>query len=72
MAEEMRGTVDWFNVKRGFGFIKSDTDGKSYFVHYSAIKTDGFRKLKDNQAVTFRLETKDSDKPPICVDVIPA
>ena len=42
----MLGMVDWFNVKRGYGFIMAD-DGNDYFVHYSNIKGDGFRKLKE-------------------------
>ena len=68
----MKGNVDWFNVKRGFGFIKSEEDGKSYFVHYSAIKHEGFKKLREGQAVTFGLEDNGDGKPPVCVDVIPA
>ncbi len=72
MEETFKGTVDWFNVKRGYGFIKSDADGSSYFVHYSSIKTDGFKKLKEGQKVEFKLEKKTADKPPICVNVIPA
>lgn len=48
----MNGAVKWFNTKRGFGFI-TDADGLDYFVHFSEIDADGFRKLKDGQTVTF-------------------
>ena len=49
---EMRGTVKWFDVKRGFGFI-TDEEGMDYFVHYSEIQGDGFKKLRDGQKVSF-------------------
>lgn len=48
----MLGMVDWFDVKRGYGFIMAD-DGNDYFVHYSNIKGDGFRKLKEFDEVEF-------------------
>ena len=47
---EMRGIVKWFDVRKGFGFI-TDEEGMDYFVHYSEIQGDGFKKLRDGQAV---------------------
>jgi CspA family cold shock protein len=47
-----QGTVKWFNDAKGFGFI-SRANGDDVFVHYSAIKTDGFRSLQEGQAVQF-------------------
>ena len=50
------GTVKWFNESKGFGFISPSEGGKDVFVHFSAIKADGFRTLAEGQAVTFDVE----------------
>lgn len=51
----MIGVVKWFNAAKGYGFISGE-DGKDYFVHYSAIVSDHYRKLKADQNVTFDVE----------------
>ncbi len=48
-----RGTVKWFNDKKGFGFIQQQEGGPDVFVHYSSIKGDGFKTLAEGQAVEF-------------------
>jgi len=48
----MTGTVKWFDVKKGFGFILNG-EGKDVFVHFSSIEGDGFRALKDGDAVEY-------------------
>ena len=53
MAERQVGTVKWFNSEKGFGFIARNSGGKDVFVHYSAIISDGFKTLQENQAVEF-------------------
>ena len=50
-----QGTVKWFNNKRGWGFIVKE-DGEDLFVHYSAIKGDGFKSLTEGQLVQFEIE----------------
>jgi cold shock protein len=47
------GTVKWFNADKGFGFISVDGGGADVFVHHSAIQTDGYRELRENQRVEF-------------------
>ena len=47
-----KGTVKWFNDKKGFGFIEQE-NGEDIFAHYSSIQDDGFKTLTEGQAVTF-------------------
>ena len=47
------GTVKWFNDSKGFGFITPDDGGKDLFVHFSAIQSNGFKTLEENQKVAY-------------------
>ncbi|MBL0886110.1 cold-shock protein [Myceligenerans indicum] len=47
------GTVKWFNAEKGFGFIAPEEGGSDVFAHYSAIQTNGYRSLEENQRVEF-------------------
>ena len=62
----MRGTVKWFNAKKGFGFI-SDEEGKDVFVHFSALQMDGFKVLEEGDEVEF--EVIDGEKGPQAANV---
>ena len=48
-----KGTVKWFDDKKGFGFITLEEDGKDCFVHYSAIQGSGFKSLGEGDQVEF-------------------
>ena len=50
------GTVKWFNETKGFGFIEQE-NGPDVFVHFSAIKGDGFKTLAEGQKVEFTVTT---------------
>lgn len=58
---EMKGTVKFFNSKKGFGFIV-DEGGMEHFVHYSNIQMDGYKKLRKGQGVTFDVGTREDGK----------
>ena len=62
----MKGTVKWFNAKKGFGFI-SDEEGNDVFVHFSALQMDGFKVLDEGDEVEF--EVIDGEKGPQAANV---
>ena len=67
MAERVIGTVKWFNSTKGFGFIER-SNGNDVFVHYSEIKTTGYRSLQEGQRVEFTVV--DGQKGPQAQNVV--
>ncbi|MCD6551195.1 cold-shock protein [Thermotoga sp.] len=64
----MRGTVKWFDSKKGYGFITME-NGEDIFVHWSAIQMDGFKTLRENEPVEFDVQR--GTKGPQAVNVRP-
>ncbi|KAK7311571.1 hypothetical protein RJT34_09805 [Clitoria ternatea] len=73
MAETQRstGTVKWFNADKGFGFITPDDGTADLFVHFTSIRSDGYRTLSEGQSVEFLLVNGDDGRP-TAVDVTAA
>ena len=53
-AKRIQGKVKWFNAPKGYGFIEVK-GRKDVFVHFSAIKADGYKALKENDVVEFSI-----------------
>jgi CspA family cold shock protein len=64
-----QGTVKWFNGEKGYGFITPDGGAADVFVHFSAIQSQGYRTLEENQRVEF--EITQGQKGPQASDVRP-
>lgn len=65
----MKGKVKWFNDRKGYGFISKDDGSGDVFVHFSVIKTDGFKTLQEGQDVEFELLQDERGEK--AVDVVP-
>ena len=63
------GKVKWFNESKGYGFITADDGSKDVFVHYSSIVGEGFKTLREGQAVSY--DVQDSPKGPTATNVQP-
>ena len=63
----LKGTVKWFNSKKGFGFIERDDKEKDIFVHASAVKDAGMHFLNEGDKLEFDLE--DGPKGPSAVNL---
>lgn len=52
----MTGTVKWFDLQRGIGFVVPDEPGREAFIHYRDILAEGFKALYEGDVVAFDLE----------------
>ncbi|MEE9167266.1 MAG: cold-shock protein [Candidatus Neomarinimicrobiota bacterium] len=58
MSDREKGTVKWFNPKKGFGFISRE-DGDDVFVHFTSIDGSGYRTLEEGEQVEFEVASSD-------------
>jgi CspA family cold shock protein len=63
----VEGTVKWFNEAKGYGFIQQE-GGPDVFVHYSSIKTEGFKTLQEGQRVQF--DIVEGEQGPKAINVV--
>lgn len=69
MTERVSGTVKWFNNSKGFGFIARES-GDDVFVHFRAIRGDGYKSLQEGQNVEFELHDGEKGLQAQDVDVV--
>ncbi len=62
MPQVLRGTVKWFNIDKGYGFITPAGGGNDVFVHQSAVDKANLRGLKEGQAIEYRTEISPKSK----------
>ena len=67
MSEQNKGTVKWFDAKKGYGFITPSNGDKDLFVHHTSLQMDGFKTLKEEQQVSY--EVGESDRGPVATNV---
>jgi cold shock protein len=51
------GTVKWFNMQKGYGFIQPDDGGRDVFVHITAVQRAGLETLRDGQKISYEMAT---------------
>jgi len=67
MDKRLRGTVRWFDISKGYGYIQPE-NGAEVFVHYTAIVDKGLKALNPGQRVEFSVT--DSYRGPLAADVV--
>lgn len=69
MTDRVSGTVKWFNNSKGFGFIARES-GDDVFVHFRAIRGEGYKSLQEGQNVEFELHNGDKGLQAQEVDIV--
>ncbi|MEL6747147.1 MAG: cold-shock protein [Pseudomonadota bacterium] len=69
MTERHEGTVKFFDLEKGFGFITPDGGDKDVFVHISAVKQSGLEELQQGQRVSFDTEPDRRGKGPKAIEL---
>jgi len=64
-----KGTVKWFSNQKGYGFITTE-EGKDIFVHHSSIEGEGYKSLKEGQAVEFEVNQSPKGEQAVNVKMI--
>lgn len=57
MEERISGKCVWFSSAKGYGFLSRSDGGAEVFCHFSAIQSEGYKKLDEGEEVTFSIET---------------
>ena len=65
----MNGKVEWFDNKKGYGFILAE-DGREIFVHYTGIVSEGFKSLSEGQTVEYEISSGDKGVQAVNVVVV--
>ena len=58
----MKGTVKWYNARKGYGFITPDDNSDDVFVHATALKNSGLKKLYTGSEVTYETDQDEKGK----------
>jgi cold shock protein len=64
------GTIKFFNVEKGYGFIKPDDGGRDIFVHITALEQAGLQNLSEGQRIAFDIEPDKKGKGPKAVNLV--
>ena len=64
-----KGTVKWFNQKKGYGFIAPEGEDKDVFVHITAVQAAGLKRLDEDQEVSFEIDEVDGRKSAVDIKV---
>lgn len=64
------GIVKFFNVEKGYGFIKPDDGGRDIFVHITAVESANLTTLAEGQKISFDIEPDKKGKGPKAVDLV--